>query len=82
MILRCYLLILLLIRTTTSYDIEGQRIILQMDIETVLIHTKLGNLGQLLDKLLVEADGIRASAINNHVRNKVGNEGSRVNKLV
>ena len=84
MILRCYLLILLLIRTTTSYDIatEGQLIILQTDIETVLIHTKLGNLGHLLDKLLIEADGIRTSAINYHVRNKVGNNGSRVNKLV
>ena len=84
MIIRGYILILLLIRTTTTYDIatEGQRIILQTDIETVLVHTKLGNLGQLLDKLLIEADGIRTSAIKDHVSNKVGNEGSRVNKLV
>ena len=48
----------------------------------MLIHTKLCNLGYLLDKLLFEADGIKTSAINDHLRNKVGNEGSRVNKLV
>lgn len=69
---------------TKAYDIahDGTRIILQSDIETVLIHTKIDSIGSMLDHLTTDALSIKRAAVTDHVSNQLGNGRGRINKLV
>ena len=81
-------LFILLIMTTahfsSTYDIaeEGRRVILQSDIETVLIHTRVANIVSMLSHLQQEAANIRTSALKDHVSNRLGKGTGRQNKLI
>lgn len=78
------LLIMTAIPSSHTLDIaeEGRRIILQSDIETVLIHTRLENVDNLLIHLQQEAATIRNMALHDHVSNKLGKGKARINKLI
>ena len=78
------LLVMTAISPTPAYDIaeEGKRVILQSDIETVLIHTKIGNVDEMLNHLLQEAGSIRTLALKDHVSNMLGKGRGRQNKLI
>ena len=81
-------LFILLIMTTahfsSTYNIaeEGRRIILQSDIETVLIHTRVSNIASMLDHLKQEAANIRTSPLKDHVSNRLGKGIGRQNKFI
>ena len=68
---------------SSTYDIaeEGRRIILQSDIETVLIHTRVDNVASMLTHLQQEAANIRMSALKDHMSNRLGKGTGRQNKL-
>lgn len=61
---------------------QNRRIILQSDVETVVIHTKLRAVSNRLAILLEQANQIRQESILDHVRNNLGIGEGRVNKLV
>ena len=85
-----YLIPIILIYTTTlapnhAFDMteEGRRVILQTDIETVLVHTRIDNVEHTLNHLLGEAQIIRKQASNTkHVRNSIEQGKGGIQKLL
>ena len=61
---------------------EGRRIILQTDIETVLIQTKVSSTHNMLNQLAAETSNIRRAITDDHVRNQLGKGQNRMNELI
>ena len=79
-----FILLMTTAHFSSTYDIaeEGRRIILQSDIETVIIHTRVANIASMLTHLQHEAANIRTSALKDHVSNRLGKGTGRQNKLI
>ena len=61
---------------------EEQRIILQTDIETVLIQTKVSSTHVMFSQLAAETINIRRAISDDHVRNQLGKRQGRMNELI